>query len=66
VSRVIELKTAYGRDTANVALSNGIAAAYLAFANTTAARRYVEHALRREPKNAEAAALLARLKALEQ
>jgi tetratricopeptide (TPR) repeat protein len=65
VSRVIELKAAYGRDTGNVVLSNGIAAAYLAFANTTAARRYVAHSLRREPTNVEAAALLSRLEAIE-
>jgi tetratricopeptide (TPR) repeat protein len=64
VDRVVALKAAYRKDSARVPHCIQLAEAYLQFANGRAARKYVDEALRLEPRNPAALALLARIEAL--
>jgi hypothetical protein len=61
VQQIIALKAQYTRDPENVQLANQIAAAYLAFANTRAASKYVERSLVLAHNNAEALKLRAQI-----
>ncbi len=54
VTNLIALKAAYAKDTSNVKLANQVAAAYLKFANTAAAAKYVNRSLQIEENNLEA------------
>jgi tetratricopeptide (TPR) repeat protein len=64
VDRVVALKAAYRKDSARVPRCNQLAETYLQFANGAAARKYVDEALRLEPRNPAALALLAQIEAL--
>jgi tetratricopeptide (TPR) repeat protein len=64
VDRIVALKAAYRQDSVRVPRCIQLAEAYLQFANGTAARKYVDEAMRLEPRNPAALALLARIEAL--
>ncbi len=64
VQQLLELKSKFEKDSANVALSNQLAAGYLKFANATAADKYVKLTLNREPKNQIALQLKEQIKAI--
>lgn len=61
---ILRMKRAYAQDTTQTELLPQIAATYLRFANTTAARKYTEQALAARPGNPTALALQERLNRL--
>jgi tetratricopeptide (TPR) repeat protein len=64
VDRIVALKAAYRQDSARVPRCIQLAETYLQFANGTAARKYVDEALRLEPRNPAALALRAQIETL--
>lgn len=54
IQQLVVIKNQFEKDSSNVSLSNQLAAGYLKFANTTAAKKYIEKSLHSDPKNAVA------------
>lgn len=65
VGQVIALKAVYAQDTTNVTLTNNLAQAYLRFANTEAAAKYVRQSLALAPDNEEARQLQQQIEAIK-
>ena len=64
VEQLVVLKSRFEKDSSNVGLTNQLAAGYLKFANATAAVKYIELTLKREPKNQVALQLKEQVKAI--
>ncbi len=65
VNNLIALKATYAKDTGNSKLVNQIAAAYLKFANTAAAAKYVNKSLQIEEDNPEALEMKKQIEAVK-
>ncbi len=61
VNKIILLKAEYRNDSLNIGLANSIAATYLQFANSTAASKYIEKALKMSQHDPETLQLKERL-----
>jgi len=64
VEQLVVLKSRFEKDSTNVGLTNQLAAGYLKFANATAAVKYIELTLKREPENQVALQLKEQVKAI--